>query len=70
MTTGRKLYVFLGYIYLIPLFQAPMIILILQTLNGNTKHWSSGRMKFWGAWSLIGVIWGNTVGSYFDDYVL
>ena len=23
-----------------------------------------------GAWSLIGVIWGNTVGSYIDDFYL
>ena len=70
MTTGRKLYVFLGYWFIIPLFQAPMIILILQTLNGKTANWSKGSMTFWGAWSLCGVIWGNTVGSYFDDYVL
>ena len=70
MSAADQILTFLGYMFIIPFFQAPMIILILQTVRGKTLNWSSFKMNFWGAWSLIGVIWGNTVGSYYDDYLL
>lgn len=47
-----------------------MLILIFQTRQGNTASWTSSSLTLVGAWSLIGVVWGNILGSYFDDYLL
>ena len=32
--------------------------------------YDSDWMVFTGAWSLIGVLWGNHVGAYFDDFYM
>ena len=61
-----------GYKYVIPAFTLPLFISVLVAdRNAATQAFVYGDwLRFWGAWSFVGVLWFCPVFSFWDDIKL